>query len=581
MIPTQSHSVVGRQARALRIGLASLAVLCLAVGGSGCGGDSAGPDLQPETSGAAPDTGTVGTQVAITGANFSSGLSVAFGDFVATSIVVESPASILVHAPDGLTVGSVYDIRVTNPGGKSAVLPQAFRAVPPVLLVVNGVTKPSGSTGSTVIFEGKSFGDLPDKGAVYFTDGSGSAVMAPATTDESWTDEFVVTTVPNSAASGPVWIQTATGVSDSVGFVVTAGATFSPSQINWTATTSLPQPSQGHAAAFLSGADAATDNFIYVAGGADGAVVPRTDMWRATADPSGAIGTWSTDVSLPEARAFHRMVVATPFNALVDTTNAGYIYAIGGIDASGAARTSVYCAPIAVDRTTGSWRSEYDLPEAVHSGGAVIFRSYVFVVGGAGAGNAPTASCYRAHIEHDGHLGLWEPQSSLPAPRSYTALIQFAGALYLVGGDGGTSTPGSATVSAARSGDIFRNAFELRTRMLSSWTTSQSKLIKSDTKHTALVAGGSILVSGGLYNGASSSATEHQYADFELDGTIGSFNGATGSQTIGGSSGAGGQPFFNHAAVVYEDAGGVSHVVILGGNDVNAPSTPLAECYYY
>jgi hypothetical protein len=552
------------------------------VTGTGCGGDSAGPDLQPAVSGAAPDTGTVGTQVAITGADFSSGLSVTFGELPATSIVVESSGTILVHAPDGLETGNTYDIRVTNPGGKSADLPQAFRAVPPVLLVVNGVTRPSGTPGSTIIFEGKAFGDLAGKGTVWFTDAGGAGVEAPVVSDDNWTDEFVVTSVPNAAESGPVWIQTATGVSDSVDFRVTSGATFSPSQINWTATTSLPQPSQGHAAAFLAGEDAGTENVIYVSGGADGSVTPRAEVWRATSDPSGAIGAWTAETPLPTPRAFHRMVLATPFNALVDTTNAGFAYVIGGVDGGSNAVATVYGAPIAADRTIGSWTAETTLPQPLHSMGVVIFRSYVVVVGGAGPANAPSTFVYRAPIEPDGHLGAWEAQTPLPAPRAGVAAVQFAGNLFVVGGDGGAVDPASAAETPTRSGEIVRNAFDLRTRTLNGpWTTNPSKLIKAVAKHSALVAGGTILVSGGVYNGDGNSATEHQYASFALDGTIGSFGGATGSQTIGGSSGAGGQPFFNHAAVVYVDAGGVAHVVILGGNDVNDPSTPLAETYYY
>lgn len=558
-----------------------LLLLIASLAGVGCGSDSAGPNLQPSLSGADPDTGTVGTQVAITGADFAVGLTVEFSGLPATNVVVQSPSTVLVNAPAGLQAGTAYDIHVTNPGGKSADLLQAFRAVPPVLLVVNGVTKPSGTAGSTIIFEGKAFGDLAGNGSVWFSDGSGSSVEAPVTSDDNWTDEFVVTTVPNSAGSGPVWITTATGASDSVDFSVASGATFSPSQINWTATTPLPAPSQGHAAAFLSGEDIGTDNVIYVSGGADGAVVPRADVWRAISDPSGAIGTWGAETSLPTPRAFHRMVVATPFNALVDTTQAGYAFVLGGLDAAGNALSSVISAPIGTDRTIGSWTAEPDLPEALHSTSALIFRSYVFVIGGAGIANAPSASVYRAPILSDGHLGAWEAQTPLPAPRACATAVQFAGALFMVGGDGGTVDPGSATVSQSELGSILRNPLDLRSRTLGTWTTNPGSLIKSVAKHSALVAGGSILVSGGTYNGDGNSATEHQYASFQLDGTIGSFGGATGSQTIGGSSGAGGQPFFNHAAVAYVDAGGVAHVVILGGNDVTDPTTPLAETYYY
>lgn len=76
---------------------------------------------------------------------------------------------------------------------------------------------------------------------------------------------------------------------------------------------------------------------------------------------------------------------------------------------------------------------------------------------------------------------------------------------------------------------------------------------------------------------ASSSSTEQQYAGIDTDASIQSFNGATGSQTIAGSTGAGGVPFFNHEAIAYVDANGVAHVVIIGGNDMNDPATPVAR----
>ena len=64
----------------------------------------------------------------------------------------------------------------------------------------------------------------------------------------------------------------------------------------------------------------------------------------------------------------------------------------------------------------------------------------------------------------------------------------------------------------------------------------------------------------------------------EADGTVGSFGGATGSQTI---ESAGGVPFFNHAAIEYVDASGEARVLILGGANVNDPATPVGSAYYY
>ena len=562
--------------------VASLFLAAVVGGIPGCGGDSVSPSLPPSISSVDPASGTVGTQVAISGASFTPGLTVTFGDLAATSIEVESPGTALVHAPDGLLVGSTYDIRVTNPGGTSDTIEDAFLAVAPELLSVNGVTKPSGVSGSTIIFEGTAFGDLAGKGSVWFTDGGGGLVEASIASDENWTDEFVVTTVPNAAGDGPVWVETATGVTDSVMFKLASGATFSPSLINWTATTPLPATSQGHGAAFLSGENAGTDNVVYVSGGADGALVPRTLVWRAPADPTGSIGVWTSETDLPEARAFHRLLIATPFNALIDTTNAGHAYVMGGIGPDGAPRATVYRAAIGADRSLGPWIPEIGLPEPLHSMGAVIFRSWIFVLGGATTGDVPVTSVYRCSIEEDGSLGPWEAQAPLAEARAYGVAVQFAGVIYFVGGDEGVTAPGSAATSTSQSSEIYYNALDLRSRALgASWDTNPSSLIKSVAKHSAVVAGGTILVSGGVYNGDGNSATEHQYASFGLDGTIESFGGATGSQTIAGSSGAGGQPFFNHAAIVYVDAGGEAHVVILGGNDVTDPTTPLAENYYY
>ncbi len=63
-----------------------------------------------------------------------------------------------------------------------------------------------------------------------------------------------------------------------------------------------------------------------------------------------------------------------------------------------------------------------------------------------------------------------------------------------------------------------------------------------------------------------------------MDATLGSFGGATGSQTI---VAAGGVPFFNHDAIAYVDASGEAHVVVIGGTDVGAPATPIAKVYFY
>jgi len=99
------------------------------------------------------------------------------------------------------------------------------------------------------------------------------------------------------------------------------------------------------------------------------------------------------------------------------------------------------------------------------------------------------------------------------------------------------------------------------------WTTNATAMGKTREKFTAVVAGSHVLVSGGLYSGASTGSSEQSYAPINADGSIGSFNGATGSHTITGS--VSGYDFFNHSAALFVDATGNPHVLVLGGEDVN------------
>jgi hypothetical protein len=309
-------------------------------------------------------------------------------------------------------------------------------------------------------------------------------------------------------------------------------------------------------------------------------LAPKTAVRYSEIDAVGAFSAWTDAQSLPAARAFHGAALATPFNALVDTLQAGHLYVVGGIDDTAAPTTSVYHSTVELDRSNPVWTTETALPAPLHSMGVAVFRSWLYVVGGATTGNAPVAEVYRARINEDGSLGSWESQPSLPAPRAYPAVAQAAGVLYALGGETAANAPGDGTLTGTRSGDVHYNPLNLRTGELSdpSWTANPSSMIKDRAKHTAVAAGGWVLVSGGLYNGSGSSSTEHSFADIDLDGTLGSFGGATGSQTI---VAAGGVPFFNHGALGYVDASGEAHVVILGGADVNAPSSALAGVWIY
>ena len=548
-----------------------------------CGGsDSTGPKGAPPTIlSVSPAQGTVGTELTITGTEFRTGATVRVGTFAATDVQVANATTLYAKVPTGVVVGPAYSVTVDN-GNGTATHDAAFTAVAPTLVYVNGATKPSANAGSTVILEGGAFGDVQGAGQVLFSDGAGGTVAATIASPDDWTDTFIITTLPTGAATGDVKIKTATGTSAALTLTLVGNSQFSPSAIQWTNTTSLPAAVSGHSAAFatVQGATSA-NNFVYVTGGAGDTNVPGTNVWVASVLASGQLGPWTSGSPLPAGRAFHASVVATPFNSRVKGT--GYLYVFGGAsDTAGAPTNTIYRAPLQADGGVGSWESLGTLPAPLHSTDAVMFRGEIYIAGGSTTGNAPVATVYRARLDSLGALGAWQSMAALPSARAYHGLAQFGGSLYVFGGETAALSPNDANAasSATRLNEVVYAKLDLRTGAINAagWVVNSSGLTKAVGKHTAVAAGGNVLVTAGLYNGASTGSSEESYAQFHTDGTVSSFSGATGSHTI---TSAGGSNLFNHAALSYVDAAGVAHVLVLGGDDVNAPGKKRAEVWFY
>jgi N-acetylneuraminic acid mutarotase len=547
------------------------------------GGDSTGPKATPPAIAAvSPARGTVGTELTVTGTGFRNGATVRVGSLAATDVQVASPTTLYAKVPAGVVAGQVYAVTVSNSDGGAVTYAAAFTPVAPTLLYVNGATRPSANAGSTVILEGEAFGDVQGTGQVLFSDGAGGTLAATIASPDDWTDTFILTTLPSGAGTGEVKIRTATGTSAAITLTLASNAQFSPSTIQWTKTTSMPAGVSGHSAAFavVQGATAA-NNFVYVTGGGDDANAPRATVWSAGVLGNGQVGAWASQPALPAGRAFHASVVATPFNSRVK--GAGYLYVLGGSqDAAGTPTTTVYRAPLTADGGLGTWESLGALPAPLHSTDAVIFRGEIYIAGGSTTGNAPVATVYRSRLDSLGALGPWQTLTALPSARTYHGLTQFGGYLYVFGGESAALAPNdaSAASSATRLNEVAYARIDLRTGAITpaGWVVNSSSLTKAVGKHTSVVAGGSVLVTGGLYNGASTGSSEESYAQLRTDGTVSSFSGATGSHTI---TSAGGSNLFNHAALSYVDANGVAHVLVLGGDDVNAPGKKRAEVWFY
>jgi len=549
----------------------------------GCG-DSTDPfdGPPPSISTVEPGTGTVGTDLRVTGADFRSGASGAIGSLAASQVDVASSAEVFLRVPPGVVAGNTYDVTVSNTDGTSVTFQDEFTTVAPTLAFVNGATRPSGNSGSTVILEGSAFGDAQGPGNVLFSDGAGGTVAAPISSAGDWTDGFILTTVPAGAASGPVLVETGTGQSESLPFTVTTNAAFSPSTISWTETQALPVAISGHSANYVRIDDGAgsTVERIYVVGGSGNDSIPVTDVRYSEIQADGSLVTWSSGTALGTGIAHHAAVAATPFNSKVQ--GSGYIYLMGGIETKGGQPVgSISRIPLNADGTTGAAEDAGALPEPLHSLGAVVFRSTIYIAGGATTDNVPVAKAYRASIDTLGVLGAWEALPDLPEARAHHQFVGFGGFLYAVGGDTGAADVNNANFSqnATKLATVARVRIDLRTGLLpDGWTASGSAMQKARAKHVALAAGGSLFVSSGLYAAAGTGSSENSYATINSDGTLGSFGGATGSNTL---ESVGGVNLFNTRGVSYVDGTGEAHVMILAGDDVNNPGNKSNKVIFY
>ena len=549
-----------------------------------CRGDNAvaPPVVSPIADSINPSRGTVGTVIRLMGTAFGDSVRVFFNGLPSPKVERQG-TQLYVTAPEGLVRGTVYDLRVVNRDGGSDTLTAAFQAVSPTVARVNGVTKPTGLIGMTVLIEGDAFGDARH-GKVYFVGTGGSQIQATvADSLNDWTNGFIVTSVPaGTPTTSQIIVQTATGTSTQITFSLISGSTFSPSVINWTQTSALPQPLQGLGAAFVPPANPTVNpaNYVFTVGGAaDQTNVATTAVSRAQAQQSGALSPWtSAAAQLPVPRSYHAVVAASAYTAALDTlTTEAYLYAIGGIDGSGTTVNTVYYSKVLLDGSNGPWLTTTTLPAALHSANAVVFRGYIYLTGGANEQNAPQATALRAAVNADGTLGAWQPITGLPSGLAFQGLVNFGPYLYAVGGDANAVSPVQATTTGGELNATYLARVNLRTGDLGSNWSPLASMSKGRSKHNTVVGGGYLFTTSGVYSGSPGSS-ENTYSQINADGTVGSWNGATGTNTI---STLLGYDLYNEAAISFVDATGKGHVLVLGGAKRQTPGRASAAVVYY
>src|SRR5512146_3282587 len=92
-----------------------------------CGKDSTAPQGTPPTlQGVSPATGTVGTELTLTGTDFRAGASVMLDNAAADSVQVANATTAYALVPAGVAVGHAYAVTIRNSDGTSAQLNGVF-----------------------------------------------------------------------------------------------------------------------------------------------------------------------------------------------------------------------------------------------------------------------------------------------------------------------------------------------------------------------------------------------------------------------------------------------------------------------
>ncbi|MBI5825912.1 MAG: IPT/TIG domain-containing protein [Chloroflexi bacterium] len=158
------------------------------------------PVPAPTITSFSPDNGPVGTNVTISGANFSGATDVSFNGTAAT-FTVDSDTSISASVPAGATTGT---ISVTTAEGTGTSVDTFTVTVPVPAPAITSFTPTSGPVGTSVTISGANF-----SGAI---DVSFNGAAATFTVDS---DTSISASVPAGATTGTISVTTAGGTATS------------------------------------------------------------------------------------------------------------------------------------------------------------------------------------------------------------------------------------------------------------------------------------------------------------------------------------------------------------------------------
>jgi hypothetical protein len=180
----------------------------------------------------------------------------------------------------------------------------------------------------------------------------------------------------------------------------------------WQVVATLPVP------VYLTAA-VASEHHLYVIGGWDGEQT-RAEIWRATFEADGRLGSFDHIANYPHPLDLHQAVIVQ-----------NRLYVIGGWTGEAPVQT-VYTSEIS-ENGLSPWVVTQPLPQPLYRMAAATAGDVIYITGGFGPTTAQ-AGVYYTRVQPDGTLAPWQSTTPLPTPMDYHATVVHDGRLLLLGG---------------------------------------------------------------------------------------------------------------------------------------------------
>ena len=114
----------------------------------------------------------------------------------------------------------------------------------------------------------------------------------------------------------------------------------------------------------------------------------------------------------------------------------GYIYDIGGYDGSSATVNTVYYAKLSADGSVQGWTAATNvLPTTIVNTASVVANGYLYAIGGQNASGTGQTNIWYSKLSGDGSPGVWQTNPvPLPSGRGAESVVVANGILYIIGG---------------------------------------------------------------------------------------------------------------------------------------------------